>query len=108
VPTFRDIGDRWGLYVALGLLGDALLDAGRPAEARRAYEESDAIARALADDYGIATSHARLALLAAAEGDPAAAAAHAADAERVMGAVGGALPPSLASRLPARAAAAGV
>ena len=100
VPTFRDMGDRWGLYVALGVIGDALLSERRLAEARVAYDESDAIARALGDRFGVATSRARFALLAAAEGDTSAAESHARASEQGMAEVGGALSPWIASRLP--------
>ena len=99
VPTFRDMGDRWGLYVSLGVLGDAWLSEGRLAEARVAYEESDAIARAIGDRFGLATSRARFAILAAAERDPAAAEAHARAAEQAMADIEGALPPRMASQL---------
>jgi len=36
IPVFRNLGDRWGLMVALGVLGDALLQYQRVDEARRA------------------------------------------------------------------------
>ena len=100
IPTFREIGDRWGIYFALGLLGDAHLAEGRLAEARREYEESEAIVRALGDAYGAATSAARFALLAAAEGHAEVAESGADEAERAMQAIGGAIQPWLAARLP--------
>jgi non-specific serine/threonine protein kinase len=99
VPVFRHIGDRWGLYVALGVLGDARLSEGRLEAARRAYEESDEIARALDDAYGVAAGHARFALLAAAEGDAATAGRRAREYETTMAAVGGVGAPWLTSRL---------
>lgn len=99
IPTFREIGDRWGLYVALGVLGDTLLATMHLDAARDAYLESHRIARALEDDYGIATSDARFALLAAAEGDAATAESRADAAAHRMAGIGGALAPWLASRL---------
>ncbi|HEU4748842.1 MAG TPA: protein kinase [Gemmatimonadaceae bacterium] len=99
IPIFREIGDRWGLYVALGVLGDSFLATINLEAARAAYMESDMIARSLEDDYGIATSDARFALLAAAEGDVASAEERATMATRKMADVGGTLAPWLASRL---------
>ena len=99
VPTFRDIGDRWGLHASLSVLGDAFVTEGRLADARIAYEESDAIARAIGDRFGVATSRARFALLASAEGDASTAEADARVAEQAMRELGGAVSPWIASRL---------
>ena len=99
LPIFRDMGDRWGLYDALGLLGDALLAEGRVIDARAAYEESDTIAQALGDRFGVATSRARLALLTAAEGDADTADAHARAAQEMMTGIGGTLSPWIARRV---------
>ena len=93
VPIFRDIGDRWGLAVALGVLGDALMVEQRLEEAGAAYDEALAIWRALDDRYGLASSHARAAVLAAARGEPERAAALSAAADELLGEIGGALGP---------------
>ena len=93
VPIFRDIGDRWGLAVALGVLGDALMVEQRLEEAGAAYDEALAIWRALDDRYGLASSHARAATLAAARGEPERAAALSVAADELLGEIGGALGP---------------
>ena len=59
VPVFREIGDRWGLSIALSVLGDALLAAGHPEEALRAHDENLAIACAIGDRLSMAAGYAR-------------------------------------------------
>jgi tetratricopeptide (TPR) repeat protein len=93
VPIFRDIGDRWGLAFALGVLGDALALERRFEEAGVAYDEALAISQALDDRYGVASSQARAAVLAAARGEPERTAALSAAADELLGEIGGALGP---------------
>ncbi|MFN2566491.1 MAG: protein kinase, partial [Gemmatimonadaceae bacterium] len=94
VPIFRDIGDRWGLAWALGVLGDALVIEQRLEEASAAYDEALAIWRALEDCYGLASSYARAAVLAAACGELERTAALSAAADELLGEIGGALGPT--------------
>ncbi|PYP61802.1 MAG: hypothetical protein DMD26_16845 [Gemmatimonadetes bacterium] len=93
VPIFRDLGDRWGLAAALGVLGDALILERRFDEASDAYDEALAISRALDDSHGVASSHARAAVLGAARGEPERTAVLSAKADDLLAEIGGALGP---------------
>jgi hypothetical protein len=93
VPIFRTIGDRWGIAFALGVLGDALMVEQRLEEAGAVYDEALAIWSALDDRYGLASSHARAATLAAARGELEQTAALSAAADDLLGEIGGALGP---------------
>jgi predicted ATPase/DNA-binding SARP family transcriptional activator len=93
IPIFRTIGDRWGVAFALGVLGDALMVEERLDEAGAVYDEALAIWRALDDRYGLASSHARAATLAAARGEPERTAALSAAADELLEEIGGALGP---------------
>jgi predicted ATPase/DNA-binding SARP family transcriptional activator len=93
VPIFRDIGDRWGLAVALGVLGDAFVVEQRLEHADAAYDEALAIWRALDDRYGLASTHARGAVLASARSEPERTAVLSAEVDELLGEIGGALGP---------------
>ena len=73
IPVFREIGDRWGLCVALCVLGDALVQLRRGADAHRAREESLEIALAIGDGMWTATGLSHRAVACAERGDLAAA-----------------------------------
>lgn len=94
VPIFRDIGDRWGLAFALCALGDALVTECRLDEASAAYDEALGISHALNDRYGIGSSYARSAVLAAARGDAERTASFSGPADELFREIGGALGPS--------------
>jgi predicted ATPase len=76
VRRFRDVGDDWGVALALIPLGDvALLDGDVPA-ARAMHEEVLAHARTIDDDHMTAQAHDQLALDAMLSLDPASARRH--------------------------------
>ena len=52
IPVFREIGDRWGLGFALGLLTDAAAGLHRLDDADTALAESRAVCVAIGDRYG--------------------------------------------------------
>ena len=92
VPIFREIGDRWGICVSLGTLGDALLATGRSDDARRAHDESLAIATAIGDPIWIASGLARRACAAEDAGDHHAAITLAERADAMLADVGAPMP----------------
>src|SRR5262249_14883013 len=92
VPIFREIGDRWGLCVSLGTLGDALLARGRGDEATLAHDESFAIATAIGDRIWIAAGLTRRARAAETAGNHPAAVTLADQADAMLAEVGAPMP----------------
>lgn len=93
VPMFERIGDRWGLYGTLALIGDAHRLTGDLEAATRAYEGADTIITALDDDYGRASLLARRARLHRRAGDRGRADDLIAEATALAAASGFVLPP---------------
>ena len=92
IPVFREIGDQWGLMVALTVLGDALMAAGREREATTAYEESLEIARVIHNPLGMATGLVRRAEIALHGGNVADAAAMVSEVNELLEQVNAPLP----------------
>jgi non-specific serine/threonine protein kinase len=69
VTLFRDIGDKWGLAMALGVLGTVVSAQGDPSHAAALYEESRALRRALGDKWGMASALCQLATVVFEQGD---------------------------------------
>ncbi len=92
LPVFRDIGDRWGLMVALLVLGDALVACGRFDDARSAHAESLMTARSIGDPLGTATALARRAEDAWRSGDALEARSSMEEADALIARIGVALP----------------
>jgi non-specific serine/threonine protein kinase len=69
VRLFRDIGDKYGLAVALGILGTVVAAQGDPSRAAVMYEESLALRTALGDTWGMANALCRLATVVYDRGD---------------------------------------
>jgi non-specific serine/threonine protein kinase len=66
---FRDIGDRYGLAVALGILGTVVSVQGDLSHATALYEESLALRTTLGDKWGMASALCRLATVVYARGN---------------------------------------
>ena len=75
VKLFREVGDHWGLALAVSGLGDGVMLTGDLARAHTLYEESLALYQEQGDIWGRATVLQSLALLVWTEGDLSAAGA---------------------------------
>jgi non-specific serine/threonine protein kinase len=95
VPVFREIGDRFGLCIALAVLGDALLLDGRPEKAAHAHDESFEIACAIGDKVWMAAGHAHRVIAAVRRSDLALASTMADAVDALLAEVGGPLPGAL-------------
>ncbi len=69
LPIFGDIGDRYGLTVALCVYGDVLWTEGSHEEAKKCYQETLQIREEMSDKWGTAQSLCRLAQVAIEEHD---------------------------------------
>ncbi len=69
VETLREMGDEWGLAMALNCFGSAAVDAHDTRRARLLLEESAATFRALGDEWGLALSLMHLSRLALSQGE---------------------------------------
>ena len=69
LPIFRDIGDQYGVALALCIHGDVLWSQGRYHEATKSYQESLGIRQEMGDKWGTAQSLCRLAEVAMEEDD---------------------------------------
>ena len=93
VPIFRVIGDRWGLQFALGVEADALVELGQLDPAEQIIAESLEILCTLHSPYCAAIAHLRLGILHARRSDFEGAAENLAQADQLLGEIGGAMSP---------------
>jgi predicted ATPase len=68
LEAYRDLGDRWGMVVALVALGNQYVNQGEHARARSVLEESLPLWEELGDQNGLVRSLANLAFVARAQG----------------------------------------